>query len=625
MPTFSDIAFGLAPKTREKLLAARGVAIDPRKVLSPGEQAMRALAVVTRERWAALPAAARLALDRLVPAPGIVARAELGGAALPLVEAGLAFVVDDEVVCPAAIRLQLPAPPGEDPRSARALYARLNDEMLRVLHHGVLRARAGGPRYLGLGELLERVEDPRLLAREVEAAPLADRLALAAIEARGGEVGRESFLDVTREPARYGAGGGLPLRGVAQSLLSSGLVVPVLGERYVLPTEVAQIAGIAGRERRAALAQRRAELRARIEASEEDTHRAVLAADPGPLALALLVELVAGGEPARPDAPLPRTVIGRAAKALHVAPERAELLLGLVRALPLRTARVRDVGAALAALYRSSAVGDETRLHPARPSRRSAATGIVAMRELAESTLAGLPRGRFVPRAEVIAAAKADLRAEGIELGLAEAARSGPADVSPSIERALETILAVSLPTLGLVDVAEDGALRAAARASRSEPPPAEGDELLPTWEGSRARLHDDTRVLHALALAPVARAAIDDGLVMVLDPARAAPLAVDKDALARALERAGAPADVAREALAALPDARATLQASELVRWIAIEDPALRERLLADPAIARIVLPDSPPSGLLVHGHGTFPRLVRLFSRHGVDLRKPA
>lgn len=105
----------------------------------------------------------------------------------------------------------------------------------------------------------------------------------------------------------------------------------------------------------------------------------------------------------------------------------------------------------------------------------------------------------------------------------------------------------------------------------------------------------------------------------------RAAPLAVEKDALARALERAGAPEDVRREALAALPDARATLVASELVRWIAIDDAALRERLLADPAIARITLPESPPSGLLVHGHGSFPRLLRLFARHGVDLRKPA
>ncbi|MFO0682858.1 MAG: hypothetical protein U0234_12435 [Sandaracinus sp.] len=622
MPTFSDIAFGLSPKTRDKLLAARGLAIDPRKVLSPGEQTMRALAVVTRERWASLSPTARAALERLVPAPGIVPRAELGGAALALVEAGLAFVVDDDVVCPAAIRLQLPAAPGEDPRSARALYARLSDETLRVLHHGALRERAGGPRFLGLGELLERVEDPRLLTREIESAPLADRLALSAIEARGGEVARETFLDVTREPARYGTGGGLPLRGVAQSLLSSGLVVPVPGDRYVLPTEVALVAG---RERRAALERRRADVRARIEASEEDTVRAELAEDPGPLALALLVERMASGDLSRTDAPAPRSALARVAKALHVRPERAELLLGLMRALPLRTARVRDVGPALVALYRTSAVGDETRLHPARASRRAVATGIVALRELAESTLLGLPRGRFVPRAEVIAIAKADLRAEGIELGLAEAARAAPADVSPSLERALEVVFGVSLPTLGLVDVAEDGALRLASRALRSQPPEDESDEVLPSWDGARARLHPDTRVVHALALAPVARAAVDEGVVLVLDPARAAPLAVEKDALARALERAGAPEDVRREALAALPDARATLVASELVRWIAIDDAALRERLLADPAIARITLPESPPSGLLVHGHGSFPRLLRLFARHGVDLRKPA
>ena len=48
-----------------------------------------------------------------------------------------------------------------------------------LLHHGALRERAGGPRPLGLGELLERTEDPIALTREIEWSTREDRVALA--------------------------------------------------------------------------------------------------------------------------------------------------------------------------------------------------------------------------------------------------------------------------------------------------------------------------------------------------------------------------------------------------------------------------------------------------------------
>lgn len=623
VPTFAELVEMLSETTRDRLLASRGAQIDARKLLSPSEQALRVLAVVPRERWAALSPSARTTLDRLVPAPGHAPRADLGGGALALVEAGLAFAHEDRIFCPAAIRLQLPAAPGEDPRSARALYSRLSDEMMRVLHHGALRGRAGGPRPLGLGELLERVEDPHTLTREIEYAPREDRVALAAIEARGGEVSRDGFLALTREAARYTAGAGLPMRGTAQSLLASGYVVPVGQDRYVVPTEVARVVG---RERREVLAQKQAALRARIDAREEDTHRARLAEDPGPLAVALLVELGADGDLTRPDRPLPRTALARVARALHVEPERAELLVTLGRAIALRSARIREVGPALVALYRTSALGDETRLFPARPSRKLGATGILALRELALDTLANLPRGRFVPLAEAIASARSDSRAEGIELGLRELARAAPSDVSASLERALELIFGVSLPTLGLADRSDDGQVRLAARASRTlVPAPLEAPPQAPRWAEGRAHFDPETPVTHALALASVTRAALDPELVLVLDPARAAPLAVDRDTLEAALAAAACPRSVAASVLEALPPPRAVVRATDLARWVPIEDPELRARLLSDPAIARDVVPNGPENGLLVHAHGTFPRLVRLFARHGVDLRKPA
>lgn len=626
MPTFADLVLSLSETTRDRLLAARGTRVDPRKVLSPSEQAMRVLCIVPRDRLSSLSPAARAALDRLVPAPGVLLRAELGGGALPLVEAGLAFAFEDRIVCPAAVRLQLPASPGEDPRSARALYSRLTDDALRVLHHGALRGRAGGPRPLGLGELLERVEDPEALTLELDHLSRDDRMALAAIEARGGEVNRDGLLSLTRDPARYANGTGLPLRGTAQSLLAAGHVVPVGHDRFVLPTEVARVVG---RERRDVLAKRQADVRARIDAREEDTMRAQLASDPAPLAIALLVELASAGELVRPDRAIPKSALSRAARALHVEIERAELLVTLARALPLRTARMRDVDGLLLSAYRTSSLGDETRLFPARPSRKLGATGIVAMRELVLDTLRGLPRGRFVPRAEVIASAKSDLRAEGIELGLRELARLAPADVSPSLERALEAIAFVSLPALGLVDRSDDGAVRLAARAARTSAPPSASVSASgsgsPRWSDGRAHFDGQTLVQHALALAGVSHPGLDPELVLVLDASRAAPLAIDADALAAALAVASCPTALAADTLASLPAARAVVVATDVVRWVPIADQALRERLLSDPVIARDVVPNGPENGLLVHAHGTFPRLVRLFARHGVDLRKPA
>ena len=622
--TFAELVETLSDATRERLLAQRGTQIDPRKVLTPSEQVLRVLAVVSRERVALLPTSARAALDRLVLAPGRAARAELGGGAIALVEAGLAFAIDDDIVCPAAIRVQLPAAPGEDPRSARALYSRLGEPVMRLLQHGALRGRTGGPRPLALGELLEEVEDPRELTRRIESSPHNDRLALAAIEARGGEVSRDGFLDLTREAARYGgAGSSLPMKGTAQSLLAAGLIVPVAHDRYVLPTEIAQVAG---RERREVLARRQAEVLARIDASEDDAHRARLGIDPGPLAIALLVELTASGDLGRVDRPIAKSALARIARALDTPLEHAELLVTLARGAALRTAHIGEVGRTLALLHRSSGLGDETRLHPERPSRRLGATGIVAMRELVLDTLMSLPRGRFVPLADVLASAKSDLRAEGIELGLRELARIAPTDVSPSLDRALEAIASVSFPALGLVDRSRDGALRLAARAASVFDSASRGiTSGRPVWESGRVRLDDDCLVQHALALAPVVRAALDPTLVLVLDPARAEPLSVDRASLALALAAAGCPSALAEQTLEALPPPRAVLSASEPVRWIPIADPNLRQRLLDDPAIARDALAESPEGGLLMHAHGTFPRLARMFARHGVDLRKPS
>jgi hypothetical protein len=616
----TEILEGLPVPTLERLMAARGAALDPRKVLSAPEQAARALAPLPRDLLAGLPGSARTALERLAVAPRGLPRAELGGGVLPLVEAGLAFAVGDAIVVPTAVRVQLPLAPGEDPRSARALLSRLGDDAIRLLLHGVLRERAGGPRPLALGELLALLEEPVLLRRTIDALPNNSRNALSAIEARGGEVPHDTLLELAREPARYGPATGLPTRGTAQALLAAGLVLPAGGDRFVLPTEVA---AVAGRERRALLASRYAQVLARIERAEEPA-RARLAVDPGPLALALAIELAAR-EPST-ERVVPRTTLASVATALDTSPEHVELLVPLVRALSLRPLALRDVGPAMVALYRSTALGDETRPHPQRAARRGTANGIVAIRELALDTLMQLPRGRFVPVSEAVLAARSDLRADGLEATLAQIARATPGEVEPSLAAALTAILSRSFPALGLVDVAPDGSLRLSARAGRLlETATPNASPTPPRWDGGRARFGADASAWLAMSLAPIARPALDEDLVIVLDASRAAPLSLDRDAMASALARCACPRALVESTLSALPAAVATLHATDVVRWIPIPDASLRERLLADPKIAREVVENGPEGGLLIHAHGSFPRLARLFARHGLDLRKPA
>jgi hypothetical protein len=597
----------------ERLLASRGARLDPKKILPPSEQAARALAPLTPRLLASLPGSARSTLERLAPPPGAIDRADLTKGARALVDLGLAFEVEDALVCPTAVRVQLPLTARDDPRGARALLLSAGEETVRTLVQGALRGQPTNVRSLLLGEMLARLEDEGSLAQEIAALPRDERLALSAIEARGGEVGGSELLALAREPARWETPGAIPKRGPAHALLARGYLFPAGHDRFVLASEVA---AIAGRERREVLERRRRALLEKIEAAEDEPARADLAHDPGPLALALLVELGDGLDRASAGKSVRRTDLARAARTLDVSPDRAELLVVLVRALPLEALTIAEIGPQLLASWRRSAQGDESRLATARTAEGPSA--ITLVRELVVDALASLPRARFVSLDDVIHAVRADLRAEGVETGMRA---RGAQPLDDVIARIAQT----SLPALGLVDVARDGALRLASRASAL----LGGEAVRPTttehathWTDRRVRFEPSSRASIALGLANVARAAIDDGLVLALDPSRARPLAIDRAQLTRALERADAPADVLRWMIDSLPSALAIVHATPPARWIAIEDASLRARLLEDPAILREVVEGGPAGGLLLHAHGSFPRIVRLFAKHGVDLR---
>jgi hypothetical protein len=614
---FAELLESLSDAALEKLLAARGAAIDPKKILSRGEQAARALATLPPRMLASLAPSAREALERLTPAPGIARRSELGAGVRQLLDLGLAFERGDDVICPAVVRVQLPITRREDPRAARALLSAANEETVRTLMQGALRARASGARALSLGELLERLEDPHALEAEIASRAMPERLALSAIEARGGDVSGSELLALAREPARWETPGTIPKKGPAHALLTYGYLFPAGHDRFVLASEAL---AVAGKERREILERRRRALLDRIERSAEEPARADLARDPGPLALALWVELANGDDLPRDGRPVRRSELSRAARALDVPPERAELLVALARTLPLNALTIEEVGPKLVSTWRRTAIADESASGPRASSR--APSAIARVRELALDALSMLPRGKFVEVDDVVRAALSDRRAEGIEAGMR--AQSGPA-----LEDVIRRIVLASLPALGVVDVARDGTVRLALGAAALLAPgdvsasETAGDVL--TWIDRRVVFAPHAPVTIALGLAKIARAAIDEGLVLALDPTRARPLSVDRALLARELGRAKCPEPVAEALLAALPSAVAVLHASTPARWVPIDDAALRARLLDDPKIAREVVEGGPAGGLLIHAHGSFPRIARLFAKHGVDLRDRA
>src|SRR5262245_51410196 len=126
----ADALAALDEQAFEALRRRRSITIDPAKRLSPAEQASRALATPPELRdVAGWSDELRAALMLLAAAPDGLPRAALGGAALRLVDSGIAFVAPGEgrVTIPSAYRVQLPPSPAEPPRAIRALLPKVDD------------------------------------------------------------------------------------------------------------------------------------------------------------------------------------------------------------------------------------------------------------------------------------------------------------------------------------------------------------------------------------------------------------------------------------------------------------------------------------------------------------------
>ncbi len=600
--------------TLARLAQRRRFAVDPHKALDPLEQIARALAFLPgAASSASLAPATREALEALMVARGLADRRTLGGEALTLVELGLGFaapttLASDAIALPAAYRLQLPSPRGESRHAARRLLASLDAEARSDAIVALSGRRTSAPWPLALEGVLLRIETPTSLAALVSEQDREATLVLSTIEARGGEVLVDEYLDLCREPARW-TRARIPRRGVAHHLASLALVVASGDGRVMMPEEVA---AVVGRARRGALARKRRAALGALERRDDEPARATLASALGPRALAAwLAAEVAGRAPTR-------TAIARAARSTARGFEETALLVSLVEATPMRGHALRSYERALRATWARGRAWDEL-LESPRSAQSDDDTPILVLRACVLDALVALPRGRFAPRSVARATIESDPRFAGIRAAFERARAPRHAPRVATIEHALERLLDVSLPALGLLDVARDGSVRASARGLE-EDAPLDAAPAPPRWESAmRARLDAHTSldlVLGASALAD----GIADGedLVLVLDPAEVR-LDVRAEVLAT-LERAQHP-DVAHfESLCPLPRARASAQR---VAWlVTLPEPELARELRALPELARWLVAPHPDAALLAFIDGTpLGRLTRVLSAHGVAL----
>lgn len=646
-------ALGGLPEADLDALASRwGVEVDPDKRLGPVEQVARALvphpALANLAEWAP---ALRVAVERLAASPDGLDRGALGGAAVKLLEARLAFPANDEgdaalrLVMPGALRLGVP-PSARDPaHAARALLAApMEDDVARAIAstHEV-RAMAG-PLALRLERALLHLEDAAWVARVVDALPAAERRLLDGVDARGGVLPVGEVLELEGASARYTTSRGsvLPRRSVAFELVRRGFLLPDGPGTLVVPAEVGAVIGAPRRE-----VARRARRRAVDEAVRDDLApaRARLGADPGPVTAALLVALGAAGVDVHGPRGVPKTALRRAASALGLSVGEGELLASLARGAgaPGTGLPLRALGATLVDGWLSGGAWDEAR----RPRDRARAgerlgrlpTPTPALREAVLDVLRALPRGRFATRAAVRKASVRDLRVLGAEGILARTAeREGPAfETDPAA--VVDEILDVTLPALGLLDVGEgdDGPVLRPNRffrraldgggdgeAAAESPAPGPGGWL----DDHRLEVGDDAPLRALVALAPgVGPVVLDGRLVLRVDRetlAAGLDAGLEPDAI---LERLGAvgggpPPDAVGALLRALHEGRVPCRWRPAAAFLDVPDAGTRERLRE--AHGALFLEDSPDGGLLVRPGVTPARVRKALDRVGARFEGP-
>jgi hypothetical protein len=338
-----------------------------------------------------------------------------------------------------------------------------------------------------------------------------------------------------------------------------------------------------------------------------------------------------------------RSELKAAAADAAVELEAAELFAALARAAGARldAAALADAGAVLFATWRGTDVWDEARedpdVHRAGDGIASLATPTRALREILLDLLEAMPRERFAPVDELARASVKDLRASGAARLLERAQRRADGRVLGSAPEVSRRILIESLPRLGAADRASiEGrdVVRLSARARiwlehvglEREARPASEDRA--RWEGgARLVAGGTTRVRALLAAAEGAEVIASSGTLTLRVDARSVASAlargVSADVLRARLEELAAPLDAAAERalLRGVEASRPRLAIVAVSAFIPIDDAALRERLLALPALRAMLVDRSPAEGLLVREGVLRADLERALASLGVAL----
>ena len=593
-------------RTLERLLTMRDTAIDPAKQLDEVEQAARALCLLPSRLLETFDAGTRAALDALILAPGMVERKKLGGAALRLVDLGLLHAHPsrgDLLVLPGAYRLQLPAPATEDPHAARALLASLDVEsrqdVMATYHH----RRPVVPWPLALEPLLLELESETLLDVRLGSLERGGTLALAAVEARGGDIEVGAFLDLCMEPARW-SGSRIPKRGLGYHLVSHGFVM-VRGDRVILPMEVG---ARVGRERRIALQKQRAKAIHQTAQREDEPQRAALGEAPGPRAMSLRLE-------SHTDKGPTRSSVSKASRRAGLSFDAAHLLATLAQAIPLRGQTLTSMGRALVRLWLRGQLWDELAPEPRIRESDTPSPAITLLRSCVLDSLRALPPGRFAERAAVIGAVHSDLRYEGIVR--AHDVHRAREKASLTMEEGLARILDVSLRALGLVDAGRDTSMRLARWVDAPEP--AEAAAASWQWESPlRVRVSGQTDLAPLAQLAGFVDAVADGPTMVVqIDPMKV-PLASQRE-LTEAVTRLGCPDVDALEAAFPRPRGKGTAFHVGLVVQL---QPTLAEEIRQLSSLAKWLVPvEQPPGVLMFTREAPVKSVLRALQREGIDV----
>ncbi|MBK8172942.1 MAG: hypothetical protein IPK60_21775 [Sandaracinaceae bacterium] len=639
----------LAALSTESFLALsrkRGVVFDEQKRITPVEQAARQL--VTPKELAygkSISPEMRRALSSFAAEPQGVARESIGGAIVPLVEAGLVFAAARDsarFVMPSTYRLQCPPSGADDPRSLRLLLPHLDEESLQALTAHHLGRLPAIPRLLLLGDLLDKLESRKVVEQTVHTLGPKERALLLAIEARGGEVDPAELLDLAGEPRRYanptGTGQASSRRSPAYPLLRAGLLFPFGKDAYTIPTEVASVIG---KDRRARAATMRAHVRERVASQDLTPQRARFADDPGATTIALLAILKAEGVSLSQEVSAPRTVLKKAGRTLGLEAHAVELLAALARADGLATAAIpiKDIGFRLARMWRRGGAWDESRTEPdsLRAQQRFAriSTPTMALVSAVIELLSEVESTRFALVEDVVAAALTDLRASSAAQKLARARRRDRELFEASPEVVVRKVIDQTLPTLGLIDrgQGEDGpVLRLSAQGRKwLQQSDVARPALVPKKHASfaeqaRLSISFDAPISHVLALAdfttlhPMREKVVAHFELETIE--RGYERSIDVADMRARILRVSDSMDEKVEALfARVSAARVRCEWQPASAFVYVSDRSVRDAFLSDDLGASLVFSDSPKEGLLVRAGVSIARIERILRRLGGEL----